>query len=1060
MIWQSSSANKAHRAASSPRAPPEMGTHSCSEFRLRPRHDQNIEGEFDEAKPSVSRTIWQFDPNVVAYAIATRATSVTAKLSSDGAYGVEGHAAVALTIWPTPGATAPIDWRGGAQFEPRDNSAQPEQDRPSSADDAHLPAYDYSASTVDATAACDQSGPGDVATEGAWSQDLRADAEQRYGSLVDSSSSSGTGAAEREAFGGSHNENDLRHASEHSQAEQNLSATRTAEGPADDPGNDPPSFAVNDEAASQHGSLPGSGLLATPDRSLFLVAPELSHGNAVAPPPVFRGEWGHVNVPRPATVPIYVDAFATAGGDDADAIEAALGVLSSAGGGVLMFTARSYVLSRTVDVTSNVLLSGNGATITWPDKGSAYSFFRVENASSVAIEDFTFQWRARDTSAATVQTHAVVIESSSLVEVTGSRFFDSKAINIVSSDHVNIFNNDFLRGLEGIVVGALTNDATNEALQSENIFIHHNHFQGQRREAIDLNSNVDGVLVLRNTFVGGDQARLVFLETDELIDIGGANNVRVEGNSFNGAGTYAVAIRGKLGSEDLKISNNLFTGFVAESNLGVLDFLDADFQVQANVIVAPGQAILMRGHNSGTISGNQIDSRSGEFIRANGLGSEGVSIGSNELTRGSLSNVSIASREIGFGSRISYGKVWSETVAGSSGDDTLIGDGGDDRLLGQGGRDTILGGDGNDTLDGGLGDDNLLGGAGNDSLLGGEGNDLIWGDEGNDLLEGGPGVDSLFGGDGLDTLRGGADADSLTGDAGNDLLMGGTGADTLDGGDGDDILDGEDHADKLYGGKGADTLNGGNGDDLLSGGDGNDSLVGGVGTDTLIGGEGNDRLDGGLGADSMVGGVGDDTYIVEDIGDLTVELSGEGYDRVFASISYTLAAEVERLSLAGTTNLNGKGNALANRLDGNAGANSLDGGEGDDSLYGLGGDDTLIGGAGADFLDGGSGADRLAGGLGGDRFYFGSAGEAHRDVIVDFSATQGDRINLLAIDANSRLAGDQAFAWIGSAAFGGLAGQLRFESGMLEGDVDGDGTADFQIGVTGVASLTSASFWL
>ena len=1060
MTWQSLHANRSRHSTSKPCEPNGMSTHSCPDSLSSSQNDQKFEGEFDEADPSAPHIVLRGELRDIYYYKVDRAERATLKLSSDDAYGVEGHAV--LTV-PTLLTLRPIglnDQHTDTRFEKDDNFAHLEQDRPLPADGVQRPAYDRSPSTVDAAPPRDQSGPADVWSEGTWSQGLGAGAQHGHGALADSSPPSGTGAVQPEAFGGSGVENDPRPASEHLVAEQSLSRTTPAEGPAEDHSNASPSLAVYEEVASQHGSLPGSGLLATSDTSLSLDTPEPSNGNAEAPPPVSQGEWGHVNIPRPVTVPIYVDAFVTAGGNDADAIEAALGVLSSAGGGVLMFAARTYVLSRTVDVPSHVVLSGNGATVTWPEGGSAYSFFRVENASKVAIEDFTFEWRSRDAPAATVQTHAVVIESSSLVEVTGCRFVNSKGINVVSSNTVNIFNNEFLRGLEGIVVGALTNDVANMALQSQNLVIHHNYFQGQRREAIDLNSNVDGVLILRNTFVGGDGNRFAFLEVDELLDIGGADRVRVEGNTFDGAGTYVVAIRAKLGSEDLTISNNLFTGFVAKPDLGVLDFLDTNFRVHANVVLAPGQAILMRGRNSGAVSGNQIDSQSGAFIRAIGSGSEGVSIGSNELTRGSLSNVSVATREIGFGSRISYGKIWSETVAGSSGDDTLIGDGGNDRLLGQGGRDTILGGNGDDTLDGGLGDDHLFGDAGNDSLLGSEGNDLLRGGEGNDILEGGPGLDSLFGGDGSDTLRGGADADSLTGDAGNDVLMGGTGADTLDGGDGDDNLDGEDQADNLYGGKGADTLNGGNGDDLLSGEDGNDSLVGGVGNDTLIGGQGNDRLDGGLGADSMVGGVGDDTYIVEHIGDLTVELSGGGYDWVFASISYMLGAEVERLSLIGTTNLNGKGNALANRIDGNAGANNMDGGDGNDSLYGLGGDDTLIGGAGADFLDGGSGADRLEGGLGADRFYFGNAGDAHRDVIVDFNVTQGDRIELSAIDANSRLAGDQAFAWIGSAAFGSVAGQLRFGNGILEGDVDGDGAADFQIWLFAVTSLTSASFWL
>ena len=239
-----------------------------------------------------------------------------------------------------------------------------------------------------------------------------------------------------------------------------------------------------------------------------------------------------------------------------------------------------------------------------------------------------------------------------------------------------------------------------------------------------------------------------------------------------------------------------------------------------------------------------------------------------------------------------------------------------------------------------------------------------------------------------------------------------------------------------------------------------DNLTGTEQNDTLAGLAGNDTLNGGLGADRMVGGVGHDTYYVDDAGDVVVELASGGYDRVVASLDWTLGAEIERLSLSGTANLDGTGNALANRLDGNAGANTLNGGEGNDALYGLAGDDSLVGGAGADVLDGGLGADSLEGGLGADRFVFLSAAAADGDIIADFSALEGDKLDLRLIDANAGLAGDQTFAFIGGSAFSGVAGELRCSGGVLSGDVDGNGGADFQITLTGVTSLTSANIWL
>jgi Ca2+-binding RTX toxin-like protein len=225
---------------------------------------------------------------------------------------------------------------------------------------------------------------------------------------------------------------------------------------------------------------------------------------------------------------------------------------------------------------------------------------------------------------------------------------------------------------------------------------------------------------------------------------------------------------------------------------------------------------------------------------------------------------------------------------------------------------------------------------------------------------------------------------------------------------------------------------------------GNASLdvLGTAGNDTLIGGGGSDTLVGGSGADRMEGGAGDDTYNVDVVGDILVELSGGGYDRVVTTISWTLTADFEQLSLNGSANLNGTGNAQANRLDGNAGINILDGGDGIDVLEGFAGADTLIGGGGA------------------DRFVYRSLADTTGDVISDFSAAQGDTVDLRLIDANTGSAGDQAFTWIGDLSFSGVAGQLRFSGGVLSGDVDGVGGADFSITLTDVATLQASNIWL
>ena len=84
--------------------------------------------------------------------------------------------------------------------------------------------------------------------------------------------------------------------------------------------------------------------------------------------------------------------------------------------------------------------------------------------------------------------------------------------------------------------------------------------------------------------------------------------------------------------------------------------------------------------------------------------------------------------------------------------------------------------------------------------------------------------------------------------------------------------------------------------------------MGNAGADTLRGFGGADMLNGGLGRDTMEGGLGDDTYIVDNSLDVVFEAPVEGFDTVQSSVSFTLAAEIERLILTGTAKINGNGN--------------------------------------------------------------------------------------------------------------------------------------------------------
>ena len=126
---------------------------------------------------------------------------------------------------------------------------------------------------------------------------------------------------------------------------------------------------------------------------------------------------------------------------------------------------------------------------------------------------------------------------------------------------------------------------------------------------------------------------------------------------------------------------------------------------------------------------------------------------------------------------------------------------------------------------------------------------------------------------------------------------------------------------------------------IINGTNGNDALIGGGLNETLNAYAGNDTLDGGVGADTMIGAIGDDVYYVDNINDVTVELASQGTDRVYASVSYALSANVEHLTLTGSASNNGLGNALDNSITGNAGNNALDGGSGSDTMTGGAGDD-------------------------------------------------------------------------------------------------------------------------
>ena len=265
----------------------------------------------------------------------------------------------------------------------------------------------------------------------------------------------------------------------------------------------------------------------------------------------------------------------------------------------------------------------------------------------------------------------------------------------------------------------------------------------------------------------------------------------------------------------------------------------------------------------------------------------------------------------------------------------------------------------NDTLYGLAGDDTLSGAAGADRLYGGIGNDLFRVDAGDTVFENASeGNDTVqaaltwtLADNVEDLVLTGAAAIDGTGNASGNHLTGNTAANTLKGLGGNDTyyIDALDTVIEAIG-EGTDlvradftyTLTNNVENLLLAGaaainGTGNDldnAITGNTAANTLKGLDGNDRLNGGAGADRMFGGAGDDTYTIDDAGDRAYEFTTAGvddggHDLVLSTISFTLGAFVEDLTLTGTA-VTGVGNALANTITGNSANNKLTGGLGAD----------------------------------------------------------------------------------------------------------------------------------
>lgn len=408
------------------------------------------------------------------------------------------------------------------------------------------------------------------------------------------------------------------------------------------------------------------------------------------------------------------------------------------------------------------------------------------------------------------------------------------------------------------------------------------------------------------------------------------------------------------------------------------------------------------------------------------------------------------------------------TIIGTNGNDIRNGTASADTIVGRAGNDQLSGLGGNDRLNGGINTDRLDGGTGTDTadysniVLGGT--TYIGATAGVNIHLDIAGVQNT-GGAGLDTL---VSIEDLIGTNFNDRLTGNGGNNVLSGLNGNDILVGNGGADQLFGGNGNEYLNGGTGNDVLNGGAGIDYA---------------DYTNGSNQGQAFIGATSGVTVDLNMIGQQNT--GGAGLDTL-VGIENINATNFDDILIGNVSNNKLLGKGGDDFLDGLFGNDTLDGGDGNDKLLGYFGNDTLNGengndtlngendndtlngGSGDDTLIGGGGADHLTGGAGQNVFVYqelsDSLAGASRDIIADFSSSFDD-IDLRGVDADETQVGNQAFTYIGSAPFTFHFGiflphQLRYDNGILQGNTDFDGAAEFEIELAGAPSLSVSDLFL
>ena len=638
--------------------------------------------------------------------------------------------------------------------------------------------------------------------------------------------------------------------------------------------------------------------------------------------------------------------------------------------------------------------------------------------------------------------------------------------------------------------------------------------------------------------------RLTLTGVDNINGTGNTLNNTIVGNTGNNTldgGTGADRMIGGAG-DDVYLVDNASDNILEDAGEGTdTVYASVSFTLATNVenLILTGAGDL---NGAGNASVNTITGTSGNNTLNGGAGADTLvgGLGNDVYVVDNIGDTIVELADEGVDT-VQSSVTWTLadhlenlTLTGT-GTINGIGNGGDNTIIGNSGVNIITGGAGNDFLSGGANADTLIGGTGDDTYVvdnvgdviveqDGEGYDSVQSSVSYALSEyvenltltgssainatGNSLVNVLTGNTGANTLDGGAGADTMIGAAGNDVYIVDNAGDVVieNANQGTDTVIASinytltDNVENL-------TLSGvghlsGTGNDLVN------VLIGNEGNNTLTGNGGNDTLDGGAGADTLIGGIGNDLYIVDDMGDVVVENAAEGTDTVQSSISYTLAANVENLTLTGSADLNGTGNALNNTIVGNNGNNTLDGGAGNDVMQGGAGDDvyivdsasdtvtessgggtdhvfasasfslgnnvenltltgsanidgtgntlvnTITGNSGNNTLNGGTGADTMIGGLGDDYYVIDNIG----DVVVELEGEGNDTIQstiawvLADHFENLTLTGNTAINGTGNALDNTLVGNNGVNvliGGAGHDRLDGGGGADTMIGGTG-----------